>query len=500
MDYFSLERGKTSYNIKEKSRDKYTKDISVFGDVTDMENAINNTDHPVRSDKYVYQLLRKMLYMFPFRISSANLVIDKKTMILDICSDRTSVDEYYPLFRRVDFGIEHKERKFIKVEKHEKFSSIVSTMVCDKGTEYMKYTQTCKNSGGVDKLFINRIILILKYLEKGGNILIDYYSWCNDYGIDFMYMLLMLFKTVTIHFGRYVVCYDYDPQIDVNKVLNDMLNKTIVVSPKPNLNSLISYLKSQFNISKKILGYSDKKNISDLQGIYYKMYIDYIEKTRKITTSKQHIAIMADFNKYYITRLHRSFDTSLNALVKIRAGIGKQESAYLSKTLSNGKYTRCLEVGMAFGISTLSILSAINKYDGTLISIDPNQSGHWNKMGIKLIENSGLTKWHTVIEDKSYMAMPELLKTEESKYDLVFIDGWHTFDYTLIDFFYADKLLKIGGMIIVDDAMHAGVRKTLKYIDTNYIDYYKKVGSPITFGSYVKTKNDTRGWDYHSNF
>ena len=43
-------------------------------------------------------------------------------------------------------------------------------------------------------------------------------------------------------------------------------------------------------------------------------------------------------------------------------------------------------------------------------------------------------------------------------------------------------------------------KKTLKYIDTNYVDYYKRLKSPHTFGSYKKIKEDPRPWDYHENF
>jgi len=33
------------------------------------------------------------------------------------------------------------------------------------------------------------------------------------------------------------------------------------------------------------------------------------------------------------------------------------------------------------------------------------------------------------------------------KIDFAFVDGWHTFDYTLIDFFYIDKILRSGGLV-----------------------------------------------------
>ncbi len=61
--------------------------------------------------------------------------------------------------------------------------------------------------------------------------------------------------------------------------------------------------------------------------------------------------------------------------------------------------------------------------------------------------------------------LTQLLNTYGENYlDFIFIDGWHTFDYTLIDFFYADKLLRKDGIILIDDALHKGVEKFVKNI------------------------------------
>ena len=68
----------------------------------------------------------------------------------------------------------------------------------------------------------------------------------------------------------------------------------------------------------------------------------------------------------------------------------------------------------------------------------------------------------------------------ENNFDFVFIDGWHVFDATLLDFYFSDKLIKIGGIILIDDALHKGVEKCVKYIDKNWTSYerikcYKKI-------------------------
>ena len=76
--------------------------------------------------------------------------------------------------------------------------------------------------------------------------------------------------------------------------------------------------------------------------------------------------------------------------------------------------------------------------DVSLMSIDPYQKdkNQWNSMGLKLIKKLELDERHHYIPEKSYISMPKLLSTYGEEYfDFIFIDGWHTFDYTLIDFF-----------------------------------------------------------------
>lgn len=59
--------------------------------------------------------------------------------------------------------------------------------------------------------------------------------------------------------------------------------------------------------------------------------------------------------------------------------------------------------------------------------------------------------------------MPELLSLGEGTFDLIFIDGWHTFDHTLLDCFYATRLLKTGGYLLIDDAAMTPVGRATDY-------------------------------------
>jgi hypothetical protein len=52
-------------------------------------------------------------------------------------------------------------------------------------------------------------------------------------------------------------------------------------------------------------------------------------------------------------------------------------------------------------------------------------------------------------------------------YDFAFVDGRHHFDYVLVDFFYIDKLLRVGGYAVFDDLWLPQVRKVVSFVLRN---------------------------------
>jgi predicted O-methyltransferase YrrM len=196
-----------------------------------------------------------------------------------------------------------------------------------------------------------------------------------------------------------------------------------------------------------------------------------------------------------------------NNKIKLKSHISPRERYHLYKLIKKFKIKKTLEVGCANGISTLYILSALHEnmkksgnsaYNHT--AIDPYQTTQWNQAGLINVRNSKMNDIFTLIEDKSYNVLPHLLQKFPKYYDMIFIDGFHTFDYTLIDFFYSDLLLKINGFIVIDDIRHKGVKKCLKYILTNYKHYKLYKSSVSTMATLRKVSDDNRAWDYHNDF
>lgn len=128
---------------------------------------------------------------------------------------------------------------------------------------------------------------------------------------------------------------------------------------------------------------------------------------------------------------------------------------------------RTIEIGMAYGLSTLFMCEAHReKGTGLHTAIDSMQRSMWKSIGLLNIERANLSDRLRFIQGWSHEVLPELLAKKE-KFDFAFIDGSHHFDYTLVDFFYIDKLLEVGGYIAFDDIWMPGVRKVVSYVLRN---------------------------------
>lgn len=120
---------------------------------------------------------------------------------------------------------------------------------------------------------------------------------------------------------------------------------------------------------------------------------------------------------------------------------------------------------MATGTSSLAILENL-PVGGRLTSIDPFQSTEWAGEGLRNIEAGGFNAAHTLIEEPDFLALPRLVRAGR-QFDLIFIDGWHSFEYVMLDMFYGDLLLRQGGVMGFDDCGMAAVRKALRFLKTH---------------------------------
>ena len=73
---------------------------------------------------------------------------------------------------------------------------------------------------------------------------------------------------------------------------------------------------------------------------------------------------------------------------------------------------------------------------------------------------------HQLIEEYDFLALPHLSEQGDT-FDFILIDGFHSFDLTLLDLFYADKLLAVGGLLVCHDSSSPPVFKAVRWLEEN---------------------------------
>ena len=208
----------------------------------------------------------------------------------------------------------------------------------------------------------------------------------------------------------------------------------------------------------------------------------------------------------------------------------KEIGRLLNDLIQTHNLQKTLEIGMAYGLSTLSICQAHhNKGSGSHTAIDPYQSKDWKSIGLLNIERAGLQDKLRFFEASADEVLPQLV-TQQEKFDFAFIDGLHLFDYTVVEFFYIDKLLSVGGYIAFDDVWMPSVRKVISFVLKNRAYKLIAIDTKPSFTKRIarissrflqnplelsdarlklipenvlllqKTGEDDRAWDFHRHF
>lgn len=155
---------------------------------------------------------------------------------------------------------------------------------------------------------------------------------------------------------------------------------------------------------------------------------------------------------------------------KVTGGVTKSHARILQDVIKVAQpVVTSLETGVAFGLSTLAICEALQAsgLEGVKhYGIDPEQITVHGGSAIANLRRAGLSQYFELIESPSHLALPKLLEAG-TRLDFAFIDGWHTFDYTLLDFFYIDKMLRPGGCVVLHDTEWPSKMKVIGYIMTH---------------------------------
>jgi predicted O-methyltransferase YrrM len=165
----------------------------------------------------------------------------------------------------------------------------------------------------------------------------------------------------------------------------------------------------------------------------------------------------------------------------------------LYRTVLARRPSLVVETGLANGISTLAILTALEEIgeQGRLISIDPFEARDYKNCGLVAVRRAGLAARHQHIDRPSHLALPQLLASN-TRVDLAYIDGDHRVDFVLLDFWYLDRMLPVGGAIAFNDCQMDSVNKVIAFLQT-YRRYAElDVRLPYSYVGYTRLKGVLR--------
>ena len=130
--------------------------------------------------------------------------------------------------------------------------------------------------------------------------------------------------------------------------------------------------------------------------------------------------------------------------------------AFLASLIKMSKYMTVLEIGVFEGETTQHLIKALPK-GGQFVGIDINDY------------RTELTKAAMSTGGKSIdfllgNSIDELNKLPHNHFDLIFVDGDHSYDHVLSEFYLVEKLVSNGGVIVYHDTIHLdGPRNLVEY-------------------------------------
>jgi predicted O-methyltransferase YrrM len=160
--------------------------------------------------------------------------------------------------------------------------------------------------------------------------------------------------------------------------------------------------------------------------------------------------------------------------VALHSHTSKEQGLFIQKIFDDVLPKRTLEVGMAYGISSLFILEKHREHGseaGAHLIIEPFP---WGNTAAYNFQKAGLLGYASIVNKLSDEVLPELYARKEH-IQFAFVDTTKLFDVVMQDFYFIDKILDINGVIIIDDCDTTGINLVARFI--NNLENYKLIGS-----------------------
>ena len=159
---------------------------------------------------------------------------------------------------------------------------------------------------------------------------------------------------------------------------------------------------------------------------------------------------------------------SIGDRIPLHSHTSIEQGVFLQRMFDIVKPLQSLEVGFAYGISAMFILEKHreiqSKHNAHLV-IEPDN--YWGNAAIFNIEKEGLIDFLQIKNGYSDTVLTKLFH-EEFRLQFAYIDTTKQFDVVMQDFYFINKMMDCGGIVILDDCggNWPGIQRVARFINT----------------------------------
>jgi predicted O-methyltransferase YrrM len=180
--------------------------------------------------------------------------------------------------------------------------------------------------------------------------------------------------------------------------------------------------------------------------------------------------------------------------------ISIEQGLLLHALIDKNNVSKTLEIGFAYGFSTIWMLDALEKKVGAKhIAIDPFEKTLWHSVGVSQVNKLQARVGFEWVEDYAIHAVSDMIRKKQFV-DFIYIDGGHRFDDVMVDFYLCDQVLSVGGILVLDDMWMPSIRTALNFILANR--FYKREDSAVSNVAILRklASDEMRAWDNFVQF
>lgn len=186
--------------------------------------------------------------------------------------------------------------------------------------------------------------------------------------------------------------------------------------------------------------------------------------------------------------------------------IPPEEGAVLRDSVVAEHAVHTIEIGLGYGVSTLFVCEGLlaNGAPGARhVAIDPHQATRFAGCGLQLLGEAGVVHLVEHHAERSELLLPRFL-AEGRTFDLAFVDGNHRFDGVFLDLVYLGRMMRPGGIVMLDDFQLPSVARAAAFFTTNLgwtVDATSPAGGDHEWVVLrTATSPDMRPFDFYVDF